>query len=213
MQNIWKCYCLKHLRNFGLLQKKWNGTVLSRCSTSNFKDSSGWTVLDMLESKEMTEQTDWQAKKPSQVACVSEGMKWWSVEELETLTYGHKTNNTTPLIAWRTEALKEKALDDLPWKDEKGPLSIRPTLERFNSNTGETSERQEAHMGFPEHVDTILKWAELRGKSLFSEYSGQGKLMMNSQSFWSNKEIITVINCAKSNCTQLFHLLQLIGQH
>ena len=35
------------------------------------------------------------------------------------------------LIAWRREALKEEALDDLPWKNEREPSSIRRTLEPF----------------------------------------------------------------------------------
>ena len=66
---------------------------------------------------------NWWAKQPSQVACISEHL---SVEELET-TCGHKAKDITLLIAWSREAQKEEALDDLPWEDEKGPSSIRPT--------------------------------------------------------------------------------------
>ena len=39
-------------------------TVLCQCSTSLFKDSCGSAVVDVLESREMTEQTDWRAKTP-----------------------------------------------------------------------------------------------------------------------------------------------------
>ena len=35
------------------------------------------------------------------------------------------------LIAWRKEALKEEALDDLTSKDERGPSSVRRTSEPF----------------------------------------------------------------------------------
>ena len=46
-------------------------------------------------------------------------------------TWGNKAKDITPSIAWRREAWKEEALDDLPWKDERGPSSIRRTLEPF----------------------------------------------------------------------------------
>ena len=36
-----------------------------------------------------------------------------------------------PPIAWRKEARKEEALDDLPRKGERGASSIRRTLEPF----------------------------------------------------------------------------------
>ena len=51
------------------------------------KDSCESTVLDMLESRKMTEQTDWREKQPSQVACISEDL---NDEELETLPAGTK---------------------------------------------------------------------------------------------------------------------------
>ena len=35
---------------------------------------------------------------------------------------GHKDEVITPSIAWRREAWKEEALDDLPWKDERGAV-------------------------------------------------------------------------------------------
>ena len=48
-----------------------------RWSTSTFQTSSGCTALDMPEWGETTEQTDWRAKQPSQVACFSEVLKFW----------------------------------------------------------------------------------------------------------------------------------------
>ena len=49
----------------------------------------------------------------------------------EEITCGHKAKEITPLIAWRREAQKEEALKDLFWEDDKGPSSIKPTLELF----------------------------------------------------------------------------------
>ena len=67
-------------------------------------------------------------KQPLQVACFSEDLKCWEAWDT---TCGHKAKDITPSIAWRREAWKEEALDDLPWKDERGPSSIRRTLEPF----------------------------------------------------------------------------------
>ena len=78
-------------------------------------------ALDMPEGREMTEQTDWGggggggAKQPS-----LEGRKWrWGTWDT---TCWHKSKDSTPSIAWRRQAWKLEALDDLAWKDERGPL-------------------------------------------------------------------------------------------
>ena len=78
---------------------------------------------------------------------------------------GHKAKDITPSIAWRREAWKEEALDDLPWKDERGPSSTRRTLELFQrqrwGNFWET--RWSAYiMGSSERVYTILNWNEMK---------------------------------------------------
>ena len=97
-------------------------------STSTFKNSYGCTALDMLEWRETTEQTDWQAKQPSQVACFLEDLK---CSETWDTTSRHKAKDITQLITWGREVLKQEVLDDLPWKDERGLSSIRQTLEPF----------------------------------------------------------------------------------
>ena len=61
-------------------------------------------------------------------ACFSEDQKCWGAWET---TCGHKAKDIKSLIAWRREAWKEEALDDLLWKDERGPSSVRRTLEPF----------------------------------------------------------------------------------
>ena len=56
--------------------------------------------------------------------------KIWGVEELETLHMG--TNpRTSHLQLPGGEALNKDVLSNLPWKDERGPSSVRWTLEPF----------------------------------------------------------------------------------
>ena len=83
----------------------------------------------MPESREMTEQIHWQAaKQPSHMACFSEDLKCWGGWDT---TCRNKAKDITSSIAWRREAWKEEAVGDLPWKDERGPSSVRRTLEQF----------------------------------------------------------------------------------
>ena len=90
--------------------------------------SCGCTALDMPEWRKMTQQTDWQAKQPSQVACFAEDLKCWGAWDT---TCRHKAKDITPSITWRREVWTEEVLDDLPWKNEWGPSSVRWTLEPF----------------------------------------------------------------------------------
>ena len=50
---------------------------------------------------------------------------------LRRMRYGNKAKDITLSIAWRREAWEEEALDDLPWRDERGPSSIRQTWGQF----------------------------------------------------------------------------------
>ena len=110
--------------------KKWKvewelaQTGMCRWSTSTFENSCGCTALDMPEWWEMADQIHWRTKQLSQVACFSENLKCWGAWDT---TCGHCTKD----ISRRREAWKEEALDDLPWKDERGPSSLRRTLEPF----------------------------------------------------------------------------------
>ena len=118
-------------------------------------------VLDMPEWREMTEQTDWRVKQPSQVACVSEDLKCWGAWDT---TCWHKAKDITPSITWRREAWKEEVLGDLPWKDESGSSSIRWTLELFQrqrwGNLRDGMKR--IIMGVSECIDTILNCTGLK---------------------------------------------------
>ena len=64
----------------------------------------------------------------TEVDCILEDLKCWGAWDT---TCGRKAKEIKPSTAWRVEAWKEEALNNLPWKNEKGPLSIRPTLELF----------------------------------------------------------------------------------
>ena len=124
-----KLLCFHRFNKIATKSEKWEAqTGMCQWSTSTFQNSCGCTALDMLEWREMTEQTDWRAKQPSQEACFLEDLKRWKAWDS---TCGHKAKDITPSVSWRRETLKEEALDDLPWKDERGPSSVRRTLEPF----------------------------------------------------------------------------------
>ena len=96
--------------------------------TSTFENSCGCTALYMPEWREITEQIVWLAKQLSQIACFSEDLKCWGAWDT---TCRYKAKDVTPSSSWRRETLKEEAIDDLPWQDERGPSSIRRTLKPF----------------------------------------------------------------------------------
>ena len=110
--------------------EKWNGEPIVECVSVQhplLKTHVGKTALDIPEWREMAKHIDWLTKQPSQVACFTEDVKCWEAWDT---TWGHKAKNVIPSIAWRRKVWKEEALDDLSWKDERGP-SVRHTLELF----------------------------------------------------------------------------------
>ena len=135
------------------------------------------------------------------VACFSEDLK---CGEAWDINCGQKAKAITPSIAWRREAWKEKALDDLPWKDETGPSSIRRTLEPFQRQRRKTSERQGgAHMGFSERTDAILNWTELNGTEQLSfEYLLNVRARNPRYEFKSSVRYSTTIPPAQPPCSQ-----------
>ena len=71
--------------------KKWKvkwGAQTGKCqfSTSTFETSCGCTALDMTDWRGITEQMDWRAKHPSQMAWASEYLKCWGAWDT---TCGH----------------------------------------------------------------------------------------------------------------------------
>ena len=64
-------------------------------------------------------------------------------------------------------------VNNLPWKGERGPSWVRRTLELFQRQRRENSERRdEAHMGFSARIITILNWTELEGLEV--QHTGTG---------------------------------------
>ena len=160
--------------------------------TSAFKNSCGCTALDMLEWREMTEQIDWRAKQPSQMACFSEVLKCWEASDT---TSRHKAKDITMLIACRREVLKEEALDDLHWKDERGQLSIRQTLEPFQRQCwGNFWETGWSTYGlFRAHRHHLeLKWTELNcQKACWKETKQLGKIVyFDTEIFWWHRPLM-----------------------
>ena len=58
-------------------------------------------------------------------ACISDGLKCWRAWDTTT---GHKAKGITPSIAWRREAWKEEALDDLPWKGRERAIASQTNI-------------------------------------------------------------------------------------
>ena len=81
-------------------------------------------ALHLPEWMEMTEQVDWRVKQLSQVACFVEDLRCWGAWHLRL-----KGKDIIPSTACKREVWKEEALDDLSSKSERGPLSIRRTLQ------------------------------------------------------------------------------------
>ena len=121
---------------------------MCQCSTSTFEDSPcECTVLvDMPESRDVTEQINWRGKKqPSQVACVSEDLKWRS----RTLRVRASTKPRTSHHRSPERTRKGHRRSDEHWKCFRGimaKLSLREGVERI--------------WVFHERVDIIVNWSE-----------------------------------------------------
>ena len=85
---------------------------------------------------------------------------------LRAQSQGHRTID---LLEERM-AREEEALDDLPWKDETWPSSIKRTLNYFRASVGQTSKT----VGVPWFLRAHKFWTELRGRrsTLFCGHSG-----------------------------------------
>ena len=92
--------------------------------------------------------------KGNDQACVSEDLKCWGAWDT---TCWRKAKDITAVI-WRREVWKEEAFDDLPWKDEIGPFSIRGTLALFQRQCWGNLW---VHTGFSERIHTtVLNWSK-----------------------------------------------------
>ena len=66
-----------------------------------------------------------------------------NTEQLETLAAGTRPRTSHHQSPGPEMASAEEALDDLPWKDEEGQSSIKPTLELLLGQRCERSERRD----------------------------------------------------------------------
>ena len=95
-------------------------------------------------------------------SCASEDLKCWGAQDT---TCRLKAKNITPSLAWSRQAQKEEMLNN-PWKGERGPSSIRPTLELFQrqrrgniSETGlSTYGLIRAHKSHQPELNTYVDW-------------------------------------------------------
>ena len=87
-----------------------------------------------------------------------------------TITDGWRLGRSEALRSLRhyLQAGKDEALNDLPWKDEKGPSSVRvqTNIGIQRQHWGNSWEWGGVHMGLPKRMDTILNWTDLNWTSL-----------------------------------------------
>ena len=118
LQIQWACY------------KKWKveweaQTGLCRWSTSNFKNSCGYRYAGV-KGNDRADRLEGKATITSDL-CLGRSEVMRNLRQY----LRAQATDVTPSIAWRREAWKEEALNDLPWEDERGPSSVRRTLEPF----------------------------------------------------------------------------------
>ena len=127
----------------------WTGKPTPACDNDRSLPpwkSPGCTLPGMLESRGLTEQTDWRAKQPSKVPCAWEDLG--CVEACDA-SCEHKTKHTIAIDRWRRQAQKEEKLDDIPRKDVKGPPPTGVILQTVSkSKIGETSGRWNGVHGY-----------------------------------------------------------------
>ena len=125
------CHHPHRFNELATKSEKWNGKPRLECVSGRYLLSKtpvgalSWTCRS--EGKWPSRQTGGKSNPHKWLA----SRKIWSGEELETLPAGTKPRTSHHRFPWRREAWKEEALDDLPRKDERGPSSIRRTLELF----------------------------------------------------------------------------------
>ena len=122
---------------------------------STFENSCGCTALDMLEWWEITKQIGWLAGK----ATLTSGLLLRRSEVLRSFRHYLQAQSQGDHIIDRLEERGMERGSEKGW--ERAIVSQTKHWNCFKGN-GETSRRLgEAHMGFPEHIDTILNWTKL----------------------------------------------------
>ena len=86
-----------------------------------------WSVHSLLIFPiSLTFKIHWRVKQPSKLACFVNDLRCWGAWDTSCVLKG---KDIIPSTACKREVWKEEALDDLSWKSERGPSSIRRTLQ------------------------------------------------------------------------------------
>ena len=158
------------------LAAKLDMRIPSRLASNNVwflssETSVDFVVLDLLERKETTEQTEWQTKQASKLVLVWEDLKCWGAWKT---SRGHKAKGITLLIAWKGEEKQNKTTKKsgrrftrlMSYKavaDQKNKQTKQQQKHRqcFKSIGGKTERPSGARMGIPDrlNIDSVRTWA------------------------------------------------------
>ena len=164
---------------------------MCRWSTSTFENLCGCTALDMQEWRKTTEQIDWRARQPSQVACFSVALKCWKAWDT---TSGHKAKDMVESGSAGRSSMKGR---------ERVIVSQTKTGTVSKATLGETGERRGgAHMGFSDHIDTLLNWTELNFRHSSPKWTINGPqyqrfLLLSFQSCSTLKYSLVLFACCQ----------------
>ena len=110
---------------------------------------------------------------------------------------GHKSEDITLSIPWRREAWKEEVPNDLLWKDEREPSSVKGTLELFQRRCwGNFWETEWAFPStqIPSWTELKLTWTEQNG--IHANRMTLGELCRNQtqiQNSWQSTEYSFIV--------------------
>ena len=112
------------------------------------------------------------------------------------------------LIAWLRKALKEEALDDLHWKDEREPSSVRQTLKPFQRQRWENWETGWSAYGlFRAHRYTILNCCAVQNEQYAWADESFFVTLQSSVLYSTSGGIIFAIDLQKASCYLSFSLV------
>ena len=127
--------CIIFMDSMSLLQKvaggmgnpDWHIYINVPCSTSTFKDYSGYMYYPVYDRVKGSDHADRLVGE----AVITSGLNLGRSEVLSSLRHYQWADWSQIHHSWRREVQKEELLDDLSGKDEKKSLSLRPTFELF----------------------------------------------------------------------------------
>ena len=135
--------------------------------------------------KWMTEQIDWRAKQPSQVACFSEDLKRWGASDT---TCGHKAKNSIPSVAWRERGVERGSARRSSFKGRERAIVSQTYIATVSKATlGTILRRWSAYGLFRAHTYYLeLKWIELNWPKRISRRTSGLYFWTKGLSSWYN---------------------------